>query len=852
MIHYTIEPDNSYLLIKIELKESGPKRVLYRDTLLQIAKGKDLDAVKFLIQEEMKISNNRSDSAPFNQVRVPFKRSSDALKLLGATGNLFFKGKKLFVDPFTRLKLSFEVDEMVKGVVHVGSKSFDLASCDAVFPGDLAWIIRDNTVQLFAEDTEWRLLQLLYPLPKPLTKKVAEELEDCKDVVWKKKPEELPAVEPLPFLILKDRSGAFADLWFDYGDEGKVAGHDVRHVPWRQSGLERGWERDLLETDFIKKIVGSSHYYCPLDKVSKSLTFLLEIGWKIFDHRGKEVVRQSSNTLELVSGKDGLLVKGKVAYADHQADLTTVLGAFNRRERFVELAPGKVGLLDPQPYWTDLSEEECVSEGVRLKKHRVGLLDDLFSKKVVADTLGEPSFDPPTEAFQGVLHPYQQEGVDWLSFLRANSFHGLLADEMGLGKTVQAIAFLSKLPLAAPILVVAPTSLLFNWRRELEKFLPSHSVYVHEGAERAVSKEALTTHHIILTSYALLRLDMGLLEQIFYECVLLDEAQMIKNPESQVARCAFRLESKTRIAITGTPIENRSSDLWSLFHFLIPELLGEQKEFEARLTASQSDGRHLKSVRKLLRPFILRRTKEAVLEQLPPKIEQTLWIEMEEEQKTFYEEWLAKARSGLMKKVALDGAASHRMEILETILRLRQICCHPLLLGSNAQSAKFERLMSDLEEVALEGHKVLVYSQFTTMLQLIAKEVQVRGWQFAYLDGSTKDREKVVESFQTDKNVKIFLISLKAGGVGLNLTAADYVFLFDPWWNVAAEEQAIDRAHRMGREGAVIAKRYVTALSIEEKMMKLKEHKQFLSKGVLDFEELLNNLSFDDIIKHLI
>ncbi|MES2345318.1 MAG: DEAD/DEAH box helicase [Chlamydiota bacterium] len=857
MFYYSLEEENSHLIIKVEVKSTGPKRLLYRDTLLQTAKGKELDAVRFLIQEELRARglsplSSGADTISFNRVKIPFKRSFEALKLIGLTGNLFFKGKKLFVDPFTRLSLSFEVDDLISGIVHLGTRTCGIDHCEAIFPGEPVFAIIKGTLHFFADDVAWDLVQLAFPTPRPFSKKIAEDLADYEKVVWKKKLEDIPAQEPLPYLVLKDRTGAFADLFFDYGSLGIVAAHEIKNIPWRRVETEKSWEKDLLETDFIKKIVGTSHYYCPLDKVAKSLTFLLEIGWKVFDANGRTVVRQSACDLALENKEDMILVKGRVSYEHYAADFQEVIGAFNRRDRFVNLSDNAVGLLDPMSSWYDLAEEEIVSDGIVVKKSKFGVLEEHFTKKAVLDVIGEVMFTPPADAFIGVLHPYQQEGVDWLFFLKNSSFHGLLADEMGLGKTVQTIAFFSTLKASAPLLVVAPTSLLFNWRREFEKFLPSYPVHVHSGPDRLQSKEELIKQRIILTSYALVRIDSALLQSLGFECIVLDEAQMIKNPDSQVARAVFSLQANMRLVITGTPVENRSEDLFSLFHFLMPELLGERKDFQARLKAAESDGRYFKNIRKQIRPFILRRTKEVIADQLPDKIEQTVFVEMHEEQKLFYDAYLAKARSGLLKKVALDGTSKHRFEVLELILRLRQICCHPLLLGENIPSAKFERLMEDLEEVIQEKRKVLVYSQFTEMLQLIGKTLKERGINYAYLDGSTSNREEVVERFQNTQELSVFLISLKAGGVGLNLTAADYVFIFDPWWNVAVENQAVDRAHRLGRKDTVVAKRYVTAFSIEEKMMRLKKSKEHLSDNLLNFDEAAVPESFDAIIEDLL
>ncbi len=853
---YTLDQEEhkQRLFLVVAIQAPGQKRQLYRDSLQ--ASSKDRELLTVFMQAELQFRGLSSHSAqaetvPFNRIRIAEERTLSILPKLGVTGRLFWKEKKLLVDPFTPVDYFYEVSTGAGGAWLVRAQPSDLI----LLPGDPPWVIQGGVLRMLAVDKRWVLMG-----EKRIEEAQKErfidqiELPRAPKMIWKI--EKTPEREVLPFLLLSDRFGGFADLWMDYGEGRTVAFHDPKKVAWRTLEREKSWEKDLLETDFIKKTTDSSHYYCPLDKVAKSLTFLLEIGWPVFDYRNRRVVREQKRDLELEVGADAIAVRGKIAYGAHQADLTDVLGAFNRRERFVDLSPQTVGLIE-SPLLSELADQEITAAGVVLKKSHFGILEPFFPEMAQNPhfrQLTEIASAPPGAGFLGTLHPYQQEGVDWLQFLHNSDFHGLLADEMGLGKTVQVLALVSRLSFSKPLLVIVPTSLLFNWRREIEKFLPAQSYYIHSGSKRQQEGQLLQGERIILTSYALLRQDSSLLESISYSAVILDEAQCIKNPDSQIAQAVFRLKGDFRLAITGTPIENRWDELWSLFYFLMPELLGDRRAFHAQMLAGMSDVRYLHQLKKKVRPFLLRRRKDQIGEQLPPKYEQTVWVEMQEEQRAFYEEWLAKQRSGLLRKVREEGIGSHRMEILEAILRLRQICCDPRLVDKNSpsvSSAKLERLMEDLESVVAEGRKVLIYSQFTQMLKLIEGQVQEKNYSYVYLDGSSQNREALVQRFQEDPQTQLFLISLKAGGVGLNLTAADYVFLFDPWWNDAVEQQAIDRAHRFGRKNPVIARRYVAALSIEEKIMHLKQRKSALAQGLLDLEQGFAQLTLQDLFELL-
>ncbi len=843
-----------YLTLDI-IERGSPKRNLYRSTLLGY---KQKELMQLLIKEELLFAHvsalsQLADTYAFNKIHVRQEAAPEVLKLLALSALLEREGKKLFFDPFTKAHLFLEVmpEELslkIEARCRIAGKNKGI---EFLFPGEPAWVVLEGKIYFAETHIPRQWLKESFVLTGDKKEVFLEEFENDEEVVWKARPH-LKMADPFPFLVLKDAHGAFADLWMDYGPFGKVAFHDDKAVAFRQLDKERAWEKDLLESDFVKKIFESSHYYCPLDLVSKSLSFLIEIGWRVFDAKQREVVRKTGEAFEASLDKEMLIVKGKISYGAHVADVADVLGAFNRRQSFIDLGGQEVALLDKESHelLASLAEEEIIAGSVRVKKSHFGLLEEFFASptvkkdKGIIDLTQKSEEVLPSETFLAKLYPYQQEGLNWLVFLHKGGLGALLADEMGLGKTVQVLAFISLIPRKLPILVVMPTSVVFNWRREIERFLPSISYYVHAGEDRIKDKADLLNKEIILTSYAYLRIDSLLLQSLDFECIVLDEAQYIKNPDSQVARSAYALRGNFRLVITGTPIENRLEDLWSLFHFLLPELLGGKKEFSQKLGAAELDQRYLKQIKKKVHPFIKRRKKEEVAKDLPPKLEQVVFTEMTLSQRDMYEDFLAKTRLGLLKK-----QDASRLEILEAILRLRQICCHPYLVDGEkpCTSGKLEKLIEDLEIVVDEGHKVLVFSQFTEMLQLIKKELEAKNLPYVYLDGSTKDRESVVKKFQEDKTIPIFLMSLKAGGVGLNLTAADYVFLVDPWWNEAVENQAIDRAHRIGRASSMIARRYITPLSIEEKIMRLKEHKTHLSKGVLEFEAIGDSLTLQDL-----
>ena len=455
-------------------------------------------------------------------------------------------------------------------------------------------------------------------------------------------------------------------------------------------------------------------------------------------------------------------------------------------------------------------------------------------------------------AFRGELRPYQRKGLGWLDFLRKIGLGGCLADDMGLGKTVQVLAHLQKLKsrkgAERPFLVVAPKSVTTNWLAEAERFAPGIPRIDYSGPGRKGLLADLPASALVVTTYGLMRRDIEDLREIDFDTVVLDEAQAIKNASSQTAKAARLLDADQRLALSGTPIENHIDELWSLFEFLNPGMFPTMRLVQD-LGGGDSEDR--KRLGRIISPLLLRRRKDEVALDLPPRIEQTIVCELPAPQRKIYEDVLRFQRLSVMSRVQNEGLESSKLHVLEALLRLRQIACHPALVNADyarTKSSKIEALLTHLEEVVAEGHKALVFSQFTGLLAIVRDALDRQGIVYEYLDGKTTNRPARIERFQTDPACPVFLISLKAGGTGLNLTAADYVFILDPWWNPAVEAQAIDRTHRIGQKNQVVAYRLIAKDTVEEKILALQEKKKALADDILEGNsKTLRDLSRDDI-----
>jgi non-specific serine/threonine protein kinase len=516
-----------------------------------------------------------------------------------------------------------------------------------------------------------------------------------------------------------------------------------------------------------------------------------------------------------------------------------------------------LGMVDPNCRVSNtIKTQLTLAQAISLSRVHGPGFDISLDKKLLALSAKLSSFSEieplkATKGFSGKLRSYQEEGISWLNFLHEFELGGILADEMGLGKTVQALAFFqalkdrktAKKSTRKPILIVAPTSVITNWSYEIRKFTPGAKVLMLHGPGRKSNFDKIPDYDFVLTSYALLRLDRYDLERHEFSYLVLDEAQNIKNPTTSTTKAAKALRSERRLALTGTPTENRPMELWSIMDFLMPGYLGSHEFFRNNIERPILDGGTEVQVAQTLnaktRPFILRRLKADVEKELPPKIESVLHVEMTASQKHLYTQILNEVRPKVFDAIKKKGIPGASVSILAALLRLRQVCNHPNSIDAFSElpgfdSGKFNLLKDLLTEALESGRKILLFSQFRGMLGIIRSWLDEQSKEYLYLDGTTRNRQDLIDRFSQDESVRLFLISLKAGGSGLNLMAADTVIIYDPWWNPAVESQAVDRAHRIGQSKTVSVYRLVTEESVEQKIMALKDKKSKIVDALIN------------------
>ncbi|MFT4152692.1 SNF2-related protein [Parafilimonas sp.] len=674
----------------------------------------------------------------------------------------------------------------------------------------------------------------------------------------------------------------------DYDDEPDlmIKNGDSFYVIERDKTTEKNFQEQLryLHPSFIKQ-KENFFYYLPFADVMKDNWFLNAIrrlqedNITVIGMQDLKKFRYSTAKpvweMKAGSGIDWFDLQITVSFGEQQVPLRDIQKAIRSNQKIVVLGDGSFGVLPDewlQQFGLLMKMGEENNGTLRINKMHFSLIDELH-KLIDEETILKELEDkkqklhkietvqpkPVSKSIQAALRTYQQTGFSWMQVLDELGWGGCLADDMGLGKTLQAICFLQfvKEKYNAPTsLVVCPTSLIYNWEMELQKFAPSLKYHIYYGSNRSFSNEHFESYDIIITSYGTMRNDIKELQQHTFQYIILDESQQIKNPDAQVTKAAQLLRAGNRIILSGTPVQNNTFDLYAQMHFLNPGFLGNKDFFKTEFATpidKNGNSETAAQLRRLIYPFMLRRTKEQVAKDLPDKTEAVVWCEMGKEQRAVYEDYKNYYRHQLLEKIEEEGIQKAAIYILEGLLRLRQICDSPVLVKdeevATAESIKLEELLREVLENT-GSHKLLVFSQFTEMLSLVKDAFVQHKIAHLYLDGSVPaaKRKQLVEAFQTDEKVKAFLISLKAGGVGLNLTAADYVYLIDPWWNPAAENQAIDRTHRIGQTKKIFAYKMICKDTVEEKILQLQQKKKALSKELISEESsFIKKLTKDDV-----
>ncbi|MDA3893741.1 MAG: DEAD/DEAH box helicase [Salinivirgaceae bacterium] len=574
------------------------------------------------------------------------------------------------------------------------------------------------------------------------------------------------------------------------------------------------------------------------------------------------------------SGQDWFEVDVNVSFGDSKVSISDIRKAVINKQRYIQLNDGSVGVL-PAEWYTKLEKYfrngEIKDDKLTISKLRFSIIDDLFDniddmelieeiaekRKKLSSFSEIAKTEVPIEVTAELRH-YQKEGLNWLNFLHEMQWGGILADDMGLGKTLQILTFIQHLKSKenSTHLIVVPTTLLFNWEKEIEKFTPDLTTFYHYGIDRQKSPQGFGDYDIVFTTYGLLLRDIEMLREFSFNYIILDESQAIKNPASRRYKAANLVNAKNRIALSGTPIENSTFDLFAQMSFANRGFFTGANAFKENYSNpidKEGDEAIGGELHKLINPFVLRRTKETVATELPAKTEDIIYCEMEPEQRRVYDAYRNNYKNQLVEKIAADGMGKSKIMVLEALTRLRQICDSPALVDkdyiTDAQAIKVKEILRHITNKTA-NHKILIFSQFVKMLSIVRDELTKLNIDFEYLDGksSTKQREKSVNNFQDNDDLRVFLISLKAGGTGLNLTAADYVYLLDPWWNPAVENQAIDRCYRIGQDKKVFAYRMICKNTVEEKIVKLQNRKKKIAGDIIQTDEnIMKNLSSDDI-----
>ena len=689
------------------------------------------------------------------------------------------------------------------------------------------------------------------------------------------------------YLIIRPMVVYDGDVTVDIFSKGNIMHHHNDEIKEYKRNFE-------LEQDFID-LVSNLHplfqsqrtddsFFLHFDDFMKEMWFfkffeqLQNNGIEVFGLKGLKNFKYSpfhaNISTSVSSGIDWFEVDIKVSFGDNIVGIKDLKKAIINKQKFVKLGDGSVGIL-PAEWFTKLNnyfrQGEIKDDKIEISKLKFSVIDELFEniddEKIIEEIsakrrriaqFSEIKRVNVPKAITATLRDYQKEGLNWLNFLDEMGWGGILADDMGLGKTLQILAFMERIQKkkTPPSLIVIPTTLLFNWENEIRKFAPKLKAHYHYGPARERNNDAFNDNDIVFTTYGILLRDIEFMKDYEFNYMILDESQYIKNPHSRRFKSAMLINAKNRVALTGTPIENSTFDLFAQMNFVNPGFFGGIKNFQEGYSIpidKEGDVARANELQRLIDPFVLRRTKEKVATELPAKTEDVIYCEMENEQRRVYDAYRNKFKNELLGNIEQEGMNNSKLMVLKALTRLRQICDAPSLINDDdvttSESIKIKEISKHITSKTA-NHKVLVFSQFVGMLSLIREELNKQGVDFEYLDGKStrKQREDSVNNFQNNSDLRVFLISLKAGGTGLNLTAADYVYIMDPWWNPAVENQAIDRCYRIGQDKKVFAYRMICKNTVEEKIMKLQAKKKQLAADIIHTDEnIMKNIDVDDI-----
>ncbi|WP_316840823.1 DEAD/DEAH box helicase [Pedobacter gandavensis] len=618
--------------------------------------------------------------------------------------------------------------------------------------------------------------------------------------------------------------------------------------------------------------------YAVLNWVNEHIEQLKAEGFEIEQDQGAKKFQFASNKIdfEIKEDNDWFDINAIVYFGSHPIPFIALKQHILHKKREFTLPDGSIAII-PEKWFSQYGSLFSLSDGgkeLKLKKHHIGLINELAEDGIANVTLSRKlqrlnDFENIADTkmpvhFKGDLRSYQKAGYNWFSFLREYNFGGCLADDMGLGKTIQTLAMLQKIKeedeeqqTKSTSLIIMPTSLIYNWLNEAKKFTPKLKIHAHTGSSRNKDISQFAKYDIIITTYGITRVDIDLLKDYYFNYIILDESQNIKNPSSKSFKAVKALKSRHKLILSGTPVENSVSDLWTQLTFLNPGLLGTQSFFNEEYVQAiekRKDEEKARKLQAIIKPFVLRRTKEQVASELPAKTEQVIYCDMSEDQAAYYEKTKSAYRNDLLSSMDDGTYAKKQVQLLQGLTALRQLANHPVMIDDTyaSDSGKFENVIHTLDNVLKGGHKVLIFSQFVKHLNIFKQYFEKEEISFSYLDGATKNRGEIVAEFQENTELKVFLISIKAGGVGLNLTQADYVFILDPWWNPAVEQQAIDRTHRIGQEKKVFIYKFIAKDTVEEKILALQNRKKRLASSLITTEEsFFKSLSKEDIAEIL-